>query len=140
MIFLFLNLNYFFFKIGIGIVLVGRVEIGIIKLGMVVIFVLFNIIIEVKFVEMYYEFFLEVVFGDNVGFNIKNVFVKEIRRGNVCGDSKNDLLKGVKNFFVQVKFYKNVIGFSICCKSMKINRIYSNICLKIYLVILRLLF
>lgn len=100
MIFLFLNLNYYFFKIGIGIVLVGRVEIGIIKLGMVVIFVLFNIIIEVKFVEMYYEFFLEVVFGDNVGFNIKNVFVKEIRRGNVCGDSKNDLLKGVKNFFV----------------------------------------
>ena len=29
--------------------------------------------------------------GDNVGFNIKNVSVKEIRRGNVCGDSKNDL-------------------------------------------------
>merc|ERR1712166_1588037 len=28
--------------------------------------------------------------GDNVGFNIKNVSVKEIRRGNVCGDCKYD--------------------------------------------------
>merc|ERR1712044_63953 len=30
--------------------------------------------------------------GDNVGFNIKNVSVKEIRRGNVAGDFKNQVI------------------------------------------------
>jgi len=40
--------------------------------------------------------------GDNVGFNIKNVSVKEIRRGNVCGDSKQDPPKEAKTFNAQV--------------------------------------
>lgn len=40
--------------------------------------------------------------GDNVGFNIKNVSVKEIRRGNVCGDSKTDPPKEAKQFTAQV--------------------------------------
>lgn len=87
---------------GIGIVFVGCIEIGIFKFGMVVIFVFFNVIIEVKFVEMYYEQFVEGVFGDNVGFNVKNVFVKEICCGNVVGDFKNDFFMGVVFFDVQV--------------------------------------
>lgn len=116
----------FFFKIGIGTVPVGRVETGIIKPGMVVTFAPPNITTEVKSVEMHHESLPEAVPGDNVGFNIKNVSVKEIRRGNVCGDSKNDPPKGAKNFLAQVKLYKNVIGLSTCCKSMKTNRIYSN--------------
>merc|ERR1719160_1368070 len=45
---------------------------------------------EVKSVEMHHESMAEAVPGDNVGFNIKNVSVKEIRRGNVASDSKND--------------------------------------------------
>lgn len=40
--------------------------------------------------------------GDNVGFNVKNISVKEIRRGNVCGDSKNDPPKECENFKAQV--------------------------------------
>ncbi|GLD47120.1 elongation factor 1-alpha [Lates japonicus] len=40
--------------------------------------------------------------GDNVGFNIKNVSVKEIRRGNVAGDSKNDPPLAAENFTAQV--------------------------------------
>merc|ERR1712179_209426 len=40
--------------------------------------------------------------GDNVGFNVKNVSVKEIKRGNVAGDSKNDPPKGAKCFTAQV--------------------------------------
>lgn len=127
MIFLPSNLNYFFFKIGIGTVPVGRVETGIIKPGMVVTFAPPNITTEVKSVEMHHESLPEAVPGDNVGFNIKNVSVKEIRRGNVCGDSKNDPPKGAKNFLAQVKLYKNVIGLSTCCKSMKTNRIYNNV-------------
>lgn len=119
--------NFFFFKIGIGTVPVGRVETGIIKPGMVVTFAPPNITTEVKSVEMHHESLPEAVPGDNVGFNIKNVSVKEIRRGNVCGDSKNDPPKGAKNFLAQVKLYKNVIGLSTCCKSMKTNRIYNNV-------------
>ncbi|KAM9340393.1 elongation factor 1-alpha-like [Symphorus nematophorus] len=75
---------------GIGTVPVGRVETGVMKPGMVVTFAPANISTEVKSVEMHHESLHEACPGDNVGFNIKNVSVKEIRRGNVAGDSKND--------------------------------------------------
>merc|ERR1712080_404861 len=71
---------------GIGTVPVGRVETGVIKPGMVVCFAPANVTTEVKSVEMHHE----ALPGDNVGFNVKNVSVKEIRRGNVASDSKND--------------------------------------------------
>uniref|UniRef100_A0A4D5RA91 Translation elongation factor EFTu-like domain-containing protein n=1 Tax=Homo sapiens TaxID=9606 RepID=A0A4D5RA91_HUMAN len=45
---------------------------------------------EVKSVEMHHEALSEALPGDNVGFNVKNVSVKDVRRGNVAGDSKND--------------------------------------------------
>merc|ERR1711864_53317 len=60
---------------GIGTVPVGRVETGIIKAGMVVTF---------------------------APANVTNVSVKEVRRGNVCGDSKNDPPKGADSFNAQV--------------------------------------
>jgi elongation factor 1-alpha len=75
---------------GIGTVPVGRVETGILKPGMVVTFAPANITTEVKSVEMHHEAMEEAKPGDNVGFNIKNVSVKDLRRGFVCGDSKND--------------------------------------------------
>jgi len=87
---------------GIGTVPVGRVESGIIKAGMVVTFAPSNVTTEVKSVEMHHEQLVEGVPGDNVGFNVKNVSVKEIRRGNVCGDSKNDAPKGCDSFNAQV--------------------------------------
>jgi elongation factor 1-alpha len=75
---------------GIGTVPVGRVETGILKPGMVVTFAPANITTEVKSVEMHHEALEQAVPGDNVGFNVKNVAVKDLRRGFVCGDSKND--------------------------------------------------
>ncbi|XP_016136342.1 elongation factor 1-alpha-like, partial [Sinocyclocheilus grahami] len=75
---------------GIGTVPVGRVETGVLKPGMVVTFAPANLTTEVKSVEMHHESLAEATPGDNVGFNIKNVSVKDIRRGNVAGDSKND--------------------------------------------------
>jgi len=87
---------------GIGTVPVGRVETGVIKAGMVVTFAPANVTTEVKSVEMHHETLVEGLPGDNVGFNIKNVSVKEIRRGNVCGDSKNDPPKGADSFNAQV--------------------------------------
>lgn len=61
-----------------------------------------NVTTEVKSVEMHHEQLVEGVPGDNVGFNVKNVSVKEIRRGNVAGDSKNDPPKGADSFNAQV--------------------------------------
>merc|ERR1719348_1579155 len=87
---------------GIGTVPVGRVETGVIKPGMVVIFAPANVTTEVKSVEMPHESLPEALPGDNVGFNVKNVSVKEIRRGNVASDSKNDPAKECKNFNAQV--------------------------------------
>jgi len=41
--------------------------------------------------------------GDNVGFNVKNVSVKDLRRGFVASDIKNDPAQETANFTAQVK-------------------------------------
>ena len=87
---------------GIGTVPVGRVETGVIKPGMVVTFAPVNLSTEVKSVEMHHESLPEAVPGDNVGFNIKNVSVKDIKRGYVTSDSKNKPATGVSDFTAQV--------------------------------------
>jgi elongation factor 1-alpha len=87
---------------GIGTVPVGRVETGFIKAGMTAYFAPTGISTEVKSVEMHHESVPEANPGDNVGFNIKNVSVKDIRRGNVAGDLKQDPPRGADNFDAQV--------------------------------------
>lgn len=87
---------------GIGTVPVGRVETGVLKPGTVVTFAPVAITTEVKSVEMHHEALTEALPGDNVGFNVKNISVKDIKRGMVAGESKNDPPKGAKNFKAQV--------------------------------------
>jgi len=87
---------------GIGTVPVGRVETGILKPGMVVTFAPCMITTEVKSVEMHHESLPQALPGDNVGFNIKNVSVKDIRRGFVAGDSKNCPPAETDSFLAQV--------------------------------------
>lgn len=87
---------------GIGTVPVGRIETGILKPGMVVTFAPQCLSTEVKSVEMHHESLKEALPGDNVGFNVKNLSVKDIKRGNVCGDSKNDPPKQADHFQAQV--------------------------------------
>jgi len=87
---------------GIGTVPVGRIETGILKPAMVVTFAPPMVTTEVKSVEMHHESLPEALPGDNVGFNVKNVSVKDVRRGNVCSDSKNDPAKGAESFKAQV--------------------------------------
>jgi elongation factor 1-alpha len=87
---------------GIGTVPVGRVETGVLKPNMTVVFQPANVTTEVKSVEMHHESLPEAQPGDNVGFNVKNVSVKDIRRGMVCGDVKNDPPKECENFTAQV--------------------------------------
>jgi elongation factor 1-alpha len=87
---------------GIGTVPVGRVETGILKPGMVLTFAPMNVTTECKSVEMHHEQLAEAEPGDNVGFNVKNLSVKDLRRGFVASDSKNDPAKDTENFLAQV--------------------------------------
>lgn len=87
---------------GIGTVPVGRVETGVLKPGCVVTFAPVMLTTEVKSVEMHHEALTEAVPGDNVGFNVKNVSVKELRRGYVAGDSKDNPPKATEEFTAQV--------------------------------------
>ncbi|XP_046581462.1 LOW QUALITY PROTEIN: elongation factor 1-alpha-like [Haliotis rubra] len=87
---------------GIGTVPVGRVETGILKPGTIVTFAPSALTTEVKSVEMHHESLTEALPGDNVGFNVKNVSVKELRRGFVAGDSKSDAPKECASFYAQV--------------------------------------
>jgi elongation factor 1-alpha len=87
---------------GIGTVPVGRVETGVIKAGMVVTFGPMNVTTEVKSVEMHHECVEQATPGDNVGFNVKNLSVKDIKRGYVASDSKNDPAQDTEMFCAQV--------------------------------------
>jgi len=87
---------------GIGTVPVGRVETGVLKPGMVVNFAPTGPTTEVKSVEMHHEALTEANPGDNVGFNVKNVSVKDLKRGFVASDSKNDPAKEAGDFTAQV--------------------------------------
>lgn len=51
---------------------------------------------------MHHEQLKEAIPGDNVGFNIKGLSVKDIKRGNVASDSKNDPAREVESFNAQV--------------------------------------
>ncbi|KAF3816199.1 hypothetical protein GH733_014788 [Mirounga leonina] len=72
------------------------------KPGVVVTFAPANVTIEVKSVEMHHEVLSEVLPGDNVGFNVKNVSIKDVHSGNVAGDSKNDPPMEAAGFMAQV--------------------------------------
>ena len=87
---------------GIGTVPVGRVETGILKPGMNVTFAPAMVKSDVKSVEMHHEALPEAIPGDNVGFNVKGLSVKDIKRGYVAGETKNDPPKEVESFLAQV--------------------------------------
>jgi elongation factor 1-alpha len=92
---------------GIGTVPVGRVETGKITPGLSVCFAPVQLITEVKSVEMHHESLPEAGPGDNVGFNCKNVSVKDIKRGYVCSDNKDTPAKGAKSFEAQIIIMKH---------------------------------
>jgi len=87
---------------GIGTVPVGRVETGVLKPAMSCCFAPVGLITEVKSVEMHHESLAEAVPGDNVGFNCKNVSVKDIKRGYVASNNAEDPAKGCESFNAQV--------------------------------------
>ncbi|KAK6786426.1 hypothetical protein RDI58_014951 [Solanum bulbocastanum] len=78
---------------GIKTVHVGRVETGVIKPGIVVTFGPTGLTSEVKSVEMHHEALQEALPGENVGFNVKNVIVKDLKHGFVNFAHLIDLLQ-----------------------------------------------
>lgn len=87
---------------GIGTVPVGRVESGILKPGMKVNFAPSKCVSEVKSVEMHHTSVPEAIPGDNVGFNVRNVSTKEVKRGFVVSDTTRDPAKGANSFVAKV--------------------------------------
>jgi elongation factor 1-alpha len=70
---------------GHGTVPVGRVETGILKVNQSVVFMPSGAKGEVKKIEMHHQELQQAVPGDNVGFNVKNVDKKDVKRGEVVG-------------------------------------------------------
>jgi elongation factor 1-alpha len=68
---------------GIGTVPVGRIEAGILKPDSKVWFAPNHVSTQLKSVEMHHEQLKEATPGMNVGFNVKNLAVKDLKRGFV---------------------------------------------------------
>ncbi|MBW2970116.1 translation elongation factor EF-1 subunit alpha [Candidatus Woesearchaeota archaeon] len=91
---------------GIGVVPVGKVETGVMKVGQKVIVMPgragTGATGEVKTIEMHHEQMQEAEPGDNVGFNVRGIDKKDIARGDVLGPVDNPPT-------VAVEFTANVI-------------------------------
>ena len=74
---------------GFGTVPVGRVETGVMKPGDQVIIMPSGAKAEVKSIEMHHQQLQKAEPGGNVGFNIKGVDRKDVKRGDVVGPSNN---------------------------------------------------
>jgi elongation factor 1-alpha len=78
---------------GIGVVPVGRIETGIMKVGQKVTVVPGRegkgISGECKSIEMHHEQVQQAGPGDNIGFNVRGIGKKDIARGDVLGSSDN---------------------------------------------------
>ncbi|MCD6226264.1 MAG: translation elongation factor EF-1 subunit alpha [Candidatus Aenigmarchaeota archaeon] len=74
---------------GVGTVPVGRVETGVLKVGDKVIFEPSGAVGEVKSIEMFHKQQPDAKPGDNIGFNVRGVGKKDIKRGDVCGHVNN---------------------------------------------------
>jgi len=78
---------------GIGVVPVGRVETGVMKVGDKIIITPARegkgIAGEVKSIEMHHEQVSQAEPGDNVGFNVRGITKKDIARGDVLGHIDN---------------------------------------------------
>jgi len=74
---------------GFGTVPVGRVETGVMKPGDQIIIMPSGIKTEVKSIEMHHQQLQKAEPGDNIGFNIKGVDKKDVKRGDVVGPANN---------------------------------------------------
>ena len=78
---------------GVGTVPVGKIETGVLKPGMKLVFKPSTkpggVVGEVKTIEMHHEQINQAVPGDNVGVNVRGIAKNDIRRGDVAGPVDN---------------------------------------------------
>jgi len=86
---------------GVGTVPVGRVESGVLRVGDKVVFEPAGVSGEVKSIEMHHEPIQEAYPGDNIGFNVRGVAKKDLKRGDVAGHPTNPPTV-VKDFTAQI--------------------------------------
>jgi len=86
---------------GVGTVPVGRIETGTMKVGDKIIFCPSMVQGEVKSIEMHHEQYQEAKPGDNIGFNVRGVDKKDIKRGDIVTHPNNPA-KAVKEFTAQI--------------------------------------
>eukprot|EP01112_Ceratiomyxa_fruticulosa_P021633 TRINITY_DN7680_c0_g4_i1.p1 TRINITY_DN7680_c0_g4~~TRINITY_DN7680_c0_g4_i1.p1 ORF type:complete len:388 (-),score=64.25 TRINITY_DN7680_c0_g4_i1:36-1199(-) len=87
---------------GLGCVPVGRVESGVLKPGMSIKFAPSGVVSEVKSVQMHHADIPQALPGDNIGFNMKNLTIKDLKRGMVAGDAKVSPPQEAESFTAQV--------------------------------------
>lgn len=86
---------------GIGTVPVGRVETGVLKPNMKIMFEPSHVVGEVKSIEEHHETLPQALPGDNVGFNVRGVAKNDVKRGDVAGPVDNPP-SVAKSFVAQV--------------------------------------
>jgi elongation factor 1-alpha len=74
---------------GVGTVPVGRVESGVLKVGDKVVFMPAGKVGEVRSIETHHTKLEKAEPGDNIGFNVRGVEKKDIKRGDVAGHTTN---------------------------------------------------
>jgi elongation factor 1-alpha len=74
---------------------------------------------EVRSIEMFHQEVTEAGPGDNIGFNVRGLSVKDLRRGAVIGHVKNEPPLQAVDFVAQI---------STWCNSPSIKRVLANEC------------
>ncbi len=74
---------------GVGTVPVGRVETGVLKVGDKVVFMPPGVVGEVRSIETHHVRIEKAEPGDNIGFNVRGISKRDIRRGDVAGHPTN---------------------------------------------------
>jgi elongation factor 1-alpha len=97
---------------GHGTVPVGRVETGVMKPGDPVVVMPSGAGGEVKKIEMHHQELTEAKPGDNVGFNLKGIDKKDIKRGDVVGP-KSSPPKVAEEFTAQVVVLNHPTAISV---------------------------
>jgi elongation factor 1-alpha len=98
---------------GVGTVPLGRVLTGTLKPGMVVNFAPTGLSGEVHSIERHHSTVDTAVPGDIVGFKVLNVSAKQLKRGFVCSDPKNEPAKRVSSFTAQIVVLDHPNGIGV---------------------------
>jgi len=74
---------------GVGTVLIGRVETGVLKVGDNVVIMPINKGGDVRSIEMHHTPLQKAEPGDNIGFNVRGISKQDVKRGDVVGHATN---------------------------------------------------